>query len=144
MVPIPRSVNERSTCSRGGPDASARPGSAEAQRASAASSSSRPAGPRIDTATVSAAGTSSRASAAARSGSARSAFVMATTPWSTPSWRSTAACSRVWGITPSSAATQSRNRSMPEAPATIVRTKRSWPGTSTTDSRRPPGSSSGA
>jgi hypothetical protein len=32
---------------------------------------------------------------------------------------------------------------MPVAPATIVRTKRSWPGTSTTDTR-PPGSSSGA
>ena len=29
---------------------------------------------------------------------------------------------------------------MPVAPATIVRTKRSWPGTSTTDSRRPDGS----
>ena len=33
---------------------------------------------------------------------------------------------------------------MPVAPATIVRTKRSWPGTSTTDSRRPEGSASGA
>ena len=68
----------------------------------------------------------------------------ATTPVVTPSARSTAACSRVWGITPSSAATTIRNRSIPVAPATIVRTKRSWPGTSTTDSRRPDGSSSGA
>ena len=68
----------------------------------------------------------------------------ATTPVATPSARSTAACSRVWGITPSSAATTIRNRSIPVAPATIVRTKRSWPGTSTTDSRRPDGSSSGA
>ena len=33
---------------------------------------------------------------------------------------------------------------MPVAPATMVRTNRSWPGTSTTDSRRPDGSSSGA
>ena len=33
---------------------------------------------------------------------------------------------------------------MPVAPATIVRTKRSWPGTSTTDSRRPDGSPSAA
>ena len=33
---------------------------------------------------------------------------------------------------------------MPVAPATIVRTNRSWPGTSTTDSRRPDGSTSGA
>ena len=38
----------------------------------------------------------------------------------------------------------SRNRSMPVAPAIIVRTKRSWPGTSTSDRRRPSGSSSGA
>jgi hypothetical protein len=34
--------------------------------------------------------------------------------------------------------------STPVAPATIVRTKRSCPGTSTTDSRCPLGSSSGA
>ena len=33
---------------------------------------------------------------------------------------------------------------MPVAPATIVRTKRSWPGTSTTPSGRPLGSSSDA
>ena len=70
--------------------------------------------------------------------------MIATTPVDTPSARSTAACSRVCGITPSSAATTIRNRSIPVAPATIVRTKRSWPGTSTTDSRRPEGSSSGA
>ena len=80
----------------------------------------------------------------ARAGSARSAFVTATTPTLTPSAASTAACSRVCGITPSSAATVIRYRSIPVAPATIVRTKRSWPGTSTTDSRRPPGSVSGA
>ena len=48
------------------------------------------------------------ASAAARRGSARSAFVTATTPSVTPSAASTAACSRVWGITPSSAATTMR------------------------------------
>ncbi len=33
---------------------------------------------------------------------------------------------------------------MPVAPATIVRTKRSWPGTSTTPSSRPDGSASRA
>ena len=47
-------------------------------------------------------------------------------------------------MTPSSAATTMRYRSIPVAPATIVRTKRSWPGTSTTETRRPPGSTSGA
>jgi hypothetical protein len=57
-----------------------------------------------------------------------------------PSPASTAACSLVWGITPSSAATVIRNMSTPVAPATMVRTKRSWPGTSTTDTERPDGS----
>ena len=95
-------------------------------------------------ATISAPGSSAAASSLARAGSARSAFVIATTPVPTPSAASTAACSRVCGITPSSAATTIRYRSMPVAPATIVRTKRSWPGTSTTDSRRPDGRSSGA
>ena len=96
------------------------------------------------TAITSAPGSSSAASSAASAESARSDFVIATTPVETPSAFSTAACSRVCGITPSSAATTIRNRSIPVAPATIVRTKRSWPGTSTTDSRRPDGSSSGA
>jgi hypothetical protein len=80
----------------------------------------------------------------AAAGSARSALVTATTPRRTPSWRNTAACSRVWGMTPSSAATHSRNMSMPVAPATMVRTNRSCPGTSTSESRRPLGNSSGA
>jgi len=67
-------------------------------------------------------------------------LVIATTPCSTPSAASTAACSRVCGIGPSSAATTTRKASMPLAPATIVRTKRSCPGTSTTDIARPDGS----
>ena len=65
------------------------------------------------------------ASSEASPGSPMSAFVIATTPSATPSWRRTAMCSRVCGMTPSSAAMQSRNMSMPDAPATIVRTKRS-------------------
>ena len=96
---------------------------------------------RAETATASLAGNSSEASISATSGSARSLLVTATTPVPTPSASSTAACSRVCGITPSSDAIVIRNRSIPVAPATIVRTKRSWPGTSTTDSRRPDGSS---
>ena len=40
-------------------------------------------------------------------------------------------CSRVCGITDSSAATTSTTRSMPPAPASMFLTKRSWPGTST-------------
>ncbi len=40
-------------------------------------------------------------------------------------------CSRVCGITDSSAATTSSTRSIPPAPASMFLTKRSWPGTST-------------
>ena len=43
-----------------------------------------------------------------------------------------ARCSSVCGMIPSSAAITSSARSMPDAPATMVRTKSSWPGTSTT------------
>ena len=120
---------------------------APAARASAARSSSRPAPVFADTATTSAPGTSSRASSAASSSvssSTASAFVSATTPCSTPSSRSTARCSSVCGRAPSCASITSRNRSMPVAPAIIVRTNRSCPGTSTSESRRPSGSSSGA
>ena len=41
-----------------------------------------------------------------------------------------ARCSRVWGMTPSSAATTKRARSTELTPATAFLTKRSWPGTS--------------
>ena len=51
-----------------------------------------------------------------------------------------ARCSRVCGITPSSAATTSSARSMPPTPASMFLMKRSWPGTSTMLTSRPPGS----
>ena len=143
-VPIPRSVNERSTCSRAEPSLDARPVSPAATSSSAPSSSSIPVRFSAETGTIGVSGSSSATSSAASSGSPMSALVIATTPARTPSWRSTARCSRVCGITPSSDATQRRNMSTPDAPATIVRTKRSWPGTSTTESLRPDGSSSGA
>ena len=47
-------------------------------------------------------------------------------------------CSRVCGITDSSAATTSITRSMPPAPASMFLTKRSWPGTSTNARSTPP------
>ena len=46
------------------------------------------------------------------------------------SWQ-IARCSRVWGITPSSAAITSMTRSIPPTPASMFFTNRSWPGTST-------------
>ena len=99
------------------------------------------------TATTGAPGTSSSASARASSSvssSTRSDFVNATTPRSIPSRRRIARCSSVCGRAPSAASITSRKRSMPVAPATIARTKRSCPGTSTTESCVPSGSSSGA
>ena len=46
-------------------------------------------------------------------------------------------CSRVWGMTDSSAATTSSTASIPWAPASMLRTNRSWPGTSMKDATRP-------
>ena len=63
--------------------------------------------------------------------STRSDLVSATQPRSMPSRSTIARCSRVCGITPSSAATTSNTKSMPLAPASMLCTKRSWPGTST-------------
>ena len=125
----------------------ARAAEPSATRASAALSSSRPIPVLALTATTSAPGTSSRASSIAMSSvssSTRSAFVIATTPVWTPRSRRIARCSSVCGRAPSAASITSRNRSIPVAPATIVRTKRSWPGTSISESRRPSGSTSGA
>ncbi len=81
----------------------------------------------------------SSVTAAIRSGPALSALVMATMPFSKPSRSRMAACSRVCGMTPSSAATTRRAQSTPVAPATMVRTSRSWPGTSTKPRERPSG-----
>src|SRR5579863_8710712 len=45
-------------------------------------------------------------------------------------------CSRVCGLMDSSAAMTSNTRSMPPTPASMLRTKRSWPGTSTNPRRK--------
>ena len=57
-------------------------------------------------------------------------------PRGTPSSRQMSKCSRVCGITDSSAATTSITASMPPAPASMFFTNRSWPGTSTNASVR--------
>ena len=101
----------------------------------------------VVTGTTAAPGTSSRPSSSASSSvssSTASALVTATTPCSSPSRRMIARCSWVWGRAPSLASMTSRNRSIPVAPAIIVRTNRSCPGTSTSESRLPSWSSSGA
>ena len=142
-VPMPCKVNERSTGRRARPPP-LRDGVSAAAVRSAVSRSSRPAPVGAETGTIAASGNgvaasatrTSSAAATRRASSTRSAFVSATTAWRTPSRARIARCSVVCGITPSSAATQINARSMPVAPPTIVRTKRSWPGTSTTLRRR--------
>ena len=115
------------------------PGADFAAPSIAAFSASRPAPVFALTSTIGAPSrneprTKSSTSSLARprtSGSARSDFVSAITPLRIPSRRQISKCSRVCGFTLSSAATTSSTRSMPPAPASILRTKRSWPGTST-------------
>ena len=79
----------------------------------------------------------SRSTCATRSPSARSILVNATAPRVTPSSCKIARCSRVCGITPSSAATTSKAKSMPVTPEAMVRMNFSWPGTSITPSTVP-------
>src|SRR6185295_9774592 len=58
-------------------------------------------------------------------------------PRGMPSRRQMWKCSRVWGMTDSSAATTRATASIPNAPASMLRTKRSWPGTSMNEATTP-------
>jgi hypothetical protein len=150
-VPTPASENARST-GRRKRSAPARGLSAAARRASRSRSWSSPCPLRTETASGGSNATGERpshsatssATSSSQSGSTRSALVTTGMPAATPRCSRMARCSRVCGMMPSSAATTSSARSIPEAPATIVRTKSSWPGTSTTPAVAPPGSASGA
>ena len=66
--------------------------------------------------------------------------VMATTARCTPSKAQAFRCSRVWGITPARAEMTTITASSPPAPASIVFTSFSCPGTSTMETERPLGS----
>ena len=81
----------------------------------------------------------SSATSSSQSSSTRSTLVRTTSPSFTLSNWQISRCSLVWGMTPSSAAMTRATRSMPVAPATMWRTKRSWPGTSTIPRWRPLG-----
>ena len=78
---------------------------------------------------------------ASHSSSTRSVLVSATRPRSMSSRSRMSRCSRVWGMTLSSAAITRRARLMPPTPASMFLMKRSWPGTSTMLTARPDGSS---
>ncbi len=137
-APNPLMVKTRSTGSRTTP-ARCRRGGWPASAAKAGRRSSRPCPVSAETGMIGAASrndpaTNSRASAvvsASRSASTRSAFVNAMRPRSMPSSRQISKCSRVCGFTDSFAAITSTTASMPPAPASMLRTNRSWPGTST-------------
>ena len=75
------------------------------------------------------------------SASTMSFLVMTINPRCKPSSRQISKCSLDCGIIPSSAAMIKATRSMPEAPATMFFTKRSWPGTSMMPRRWPQGRS---
>ncbi len=127
-VPAPRIVNERSTCSRSAPPP-LRPGSAGGDPVERRAQLVQPlAAGRRDRHDLRARQQRRRLLARARGVGEVGLRDRHHARRRRPSAASTAACSRVWGITPSSAATTIRYRSMPVAPATIVRTKRSCPG----------------
>ena len=130
-------VNERSTGSRGRPRSglNGTPTSAESM---ARSSSSNPVLASADTGNVgeparavsSSASSTSAVTSSSHSSSTRSVFVITTMPRSTRTRSRMARCSLVCGITPSSAATMSRARSIPPTPISMFLMNRSWPGTS--------------
>ncbi len=139
-VPKPFIVKTRSTGRRSSPSA-CRGAASSASSRSAARSASSPSPVRAETRTTGRPSrndprTSSAVSCSATVwavSSARSLLVSTTSPRGIPSRRQIWKCSRVCGITDSSAATTSSTASMPWAPASMLRTKRSWPGTSTNE-----------
>ena len=150
-VPAPLMVKLRSTGRRIA-SCSARPAVPRDASCMASRSLSRPCPVRAETGTIAACaygvparrGRTSSSMNSAHSSSTRSHFVNATTQVGTARSCSTARCSSVCGMMPSSAAMHRSATSMPVDPAIIWRTKRSWPGTSTTPMALPSGSSSRA
>ena len=137
-VPAPATLNTRST-GRRNRSCRDRAAARSDARAKAPRSSSRPSPVVAEPRTTSVhwmlerercCATSSSTSAS-QSRSTRSHLVTNTTPVVTARNSRMARCSRVCGITPSSAATTSSATSTPVAPATMLRTKSSCPGTST-------------
>ena len=144
-VPLPFMANTRSSHNRTalrGPGC----GSRAASRPSAAVSSGRPRPSSALTATASVSGPRlvpaicPAAWRMAGAGSARSARVTTSRPARTPSASIAARCSADCGIQPSSAATTNMTAGAGPAPASMLDTKRSCPGTSTNASCSPDGS----
>ena len=142
-VPLPITLNARSTQIRTGAPASGT-GRPAASRSSAPTSAGRPSPVAALTATASTsprldAAISRPAWASAGPGSARSARVTASRPCRMPRASITARCSADCGIQPSSAATTNSTAGTGPTPASMFVTNRSCPGTSTKASRSPDG-----
>ena len=139
--PAPLSMNARSTQRRNRPFA-ARAARLSARSRNAPARASMPAPDRAQTRWISAPRmpvVERRASISTLTSPARAASTLSTLLTTamhsvTPSRSRMAVCSRVWGITPSSAATTTSARSMAPTPASMLRTNRSCPGTSTNPS----------
>ena len=141
-VPKPFMVNTRSMGSRKYAEESFA-GTSLATRASSRLSSSTPA-PAFELTAITGASarneprkksaTSKRATAKVSS-STRSALVSTVMPRRTANSRQISKCSRVRGLIDSSAAITNSTTSMPPTPASMLRTKRSCPGTSTNPRR---------
>jgi len=145
-------VNTRSMGRRGLPR-SARGGWCASRSASAATRSPRPSPVRAETGMIGLPSKTvpctvsmmSSCTSSSQSGSlTKSILVSAISPVGTASRSRMARCSRVWGITPSSAAMTSSATSMPPTPASIFSMKSRCPGTSTMPTRSPVGRSSQA
>ncbi len=138
-VPAPATANTRSI-GRRNTSATGRATRCAATPRSAARSSSSPSPVRADVTTGGShrtrlrarRSTTSERTSSSQSASTRSRLVSTGMPRRTPSSSTMARCSVVWGMIPSSAAMTSRATSMPVAPASMLRTNPSWPGTSTT------------
>ena len=145
-VPKPLIVNTRSTGSRGRPE-SGRSGELARSWSRAATSSGSPVPVTAETASTGepssdvplTAAVTSSLTRLSHSPSTRSALVSTTRPRRTSSRSTMSRCSRVCGMTPSSDAITSRTASSPCAPASMLRMKRAWPGTSTIPISRPLG-----
>ena len=150
-VPAPATANTRSIGSRNR-SSTGRSGSSPAMRRRAARSSSSPSPVTAEVATGGSQRTrlvARRVATSARTNSSHSAstasrLVSTGIPRAMPNSSTIARCSSVCGISPSSAAITRRATSIPVAPASMLRTKPSWPGTSTTLAWTPSPSGSGA
>ncbi len=138
-VPAPATANTRSIGNRNRSSAG-RSTRSPATRRNASRKSSRPSPVITEVATAASQRTrlaprrvlTSLCTRSSHSASTRSRLVITGMPRRTPSSSTIARCSSVCGMIPSSAAITSRATSMPVAPASMLRTNPSCPGTSTT------------